>query len=155
MREAKNSFFLLGKFDLTETEEGQLKALVEKFVVNPNWNSTEGTKYESDIAIAFLKDPVTFTNYILPICVNSALNSIDGFIEHGQATGIVSAWGITPISKKIDKAREILLPMVTDFECLASDQAYFYVFSAKTSYCAGKKEGNGNRKLFSSPIKIA
>lgn len=128
-----------------------MKAFVEKFTVHPDFNLEIGTKYESDIAIAVLKETVTFTDYILPICVNSALNSIDDFIGNGQE-GTVTAWGISESSRSIDKARESRIPMFSTMRCLLSDVSYFL---SQTAYCGGNRDGKGKCKLIFGEISYS
>ncbi len=44
-RKPKDSYFLLGRYDLEKQEDGSVKALVEKFIVHPLWDIELGTKY--------------------------------------------------------------------------------------------------------------
>lgn len=144
-REARDSFFLLGKYNLAETEQGQAKAFVEKFIIDPSWDSTQGTKYIGDIAIAFLTNNVKYNDYIRPICLNSHVNSIDSYIDNGQMA-TVTGWGTTENSNgRADKAREVVIPMVKTLQCLKSDVAFFWIFSDESSFCGGKKDGKGGK----------
>lgn len=91
--EPDESYFMLGKANLINKEEGELKALVEKYVVHPDWDPTLASLYKGDVAIAFLTQLISFTEYIRPICLNEETIAIEDLIEDKNNFGVVAGWG--------------------------------------------------------------
>lgn len=64
----KDCYFLLGKINLEEEEQGSVKASVSKFILHSNWNPSD-IKPISDIAVSVLSSEVDYTEFISPICL--------------------------------------------------------------------------------------
>lgn len=71
----------LGKHDLTSTfERGSMPVYAKRIIIHPGW-STLNERYDNDIAVIVLENPVQGTEYIMPACWpfdSSTFN--DGFI---------------------------------------------------------------------------
>lgn len=142
LREPQDSFFYLWKYDLNKTEPGEVKALVEKFVLHPDWDTTKATRYIGDLAIAYLKVQVTYTDYIRPICLNSS--PTETLLSFRKINGTVTGWGTREGHNGVSvKAREVVIPMVNSQQCYKSSITFFFLFSDDSSFCAGKQDGSG------------
>lgn len=76
-----NSQFLLGKYDLSDSEEsGAFGVGVEIFIVHPQWQPNVQS-YNADIAVAVLDRSVAFTRTVLPICLWPNTNSYNDLVN--------------------------------------------------------------------------
>ncbi|PIO13342.1 hypothetical protein AB205_0023820, partial [Aquarana catesbeiana] len=76
---------VLGGYQLQNPSSHQIVSNVQKITVNSQW-SHDGTP--GDIALIKLSDPITYTEYILPVCVPpSSMNFPEGM------NCIVTGWG--------------------------------------------------------------
>ncbi|CAH1239262.1 ANGPTL1 [Branchiostoma lanceolatum] len=118
-----------------EASERSYKA--DRIIVHPDYN--EDT-LESDLALLRLAPPeVTFTEYILPICIPDVPEARQR-IQPG-AIGTVSGWGALfaggSASKKLMK---IILPVVSMAQCRSSHPQWAHVINQNV-FCAGRKRG--------------
>lgn len=139
----EDAYFFLGKYDLKQKEKGELKVYIERFVMHHDWSPEYATHYKGDIAIAFLTQLITFTEFIRPICLNVETVTIEDLIGDQNNYGIVTGWGYKEGNTgRSDKAREIRIPIVHHLECIKSDESFKAVFTEDSSFCAGLRNGS-------------
>uniref|UniRef100_A0A8C5Q3H0 Peptidase S1 domain-containing protein n=1 Tax=Leptobrachium leishanense TaxID=445787 RepID=A0A8C5Q3H0_9ANUR len=124
----------LGMYELYGSNPHGVKVEVEQIILNPQYVDT-GDK--GDIALVKLKNPVTFTDYILPICLPEASFTFSTGMECW-----VTGWG----TRASGGESEVMTPLI-DYELC--DQMY-HIDSSISSYtiiiqeekiCAGYAEG--------------
>ncbi|XP_035692468.1 uncharacterized protein LOC118426943 [Branchiostoma floridae] len=118
-------------------EQTERSYMVEEIIVHPDFN---GNTYESDIALLKLSGPeVTFTEYILPICLPEVLDA-RRLVRSGQV-GTVTGWGAVqeggPYSTTLMK---VSLPLVSLGRCRRAHPQYAGDIS-KNMFCAGRTSG--------------
>lgn len=83
--DANNLIVRLGKFDLKAANEtGSVKRSVSRIDINPSWDILSD-RWDSDIAILFMSERVSFSYTIKPICL-----PVDADIEDIHAGFVVS-----------------------------------------------------------------
>ncbi|KAM4632612.1 serine protease 33-like [Discoglossus pictus] len=102
----------LGAYKLSETSPHEVTSKVETIVINSMY-SHEGSS--GDIALIKLMNPVTYTNYILPICLPSPSNT---FTEGMNCW--VTGWG--NINSGVDlpypqTLQEVMTPIISRNSC--------------------------------------
>lgn len=125
----------LGKYDQTQDEPDQVITRIADVHFHPNFNLNT---FDNDIALVQLADRVTFTDYILPVCLGE-----DGIIERDYFSGepklgTVTGWGqLTETSSAIPRfLQEIRLPIVDDKTCRTNTQ---YPVT-RNMFCAGYRQ---------------
>ncbi|XP_078614537.1 uncharacterized protein LOC144883778 isoform X2 [Branchiostoma floridae x Branchiostoma japonicum] len=118
-------------------EQTERSYVVEEIIMHPDFN---GDTYESDIALLKLSGPeVTFTEYILPICLPEVLDA-RRLVRSGQV-GTVTGWGAVqeggPYSTTLMK---VSLPLVSLGRCRRAHPQYAGDIS-KNMFCAGRTSG--------------
>ncbi|XP_066266542.1 uncharacterized protein [Branchiostoma lanceolatum] len=121
-----------GVFEQTESSH-----IVEEMIIHPDFN---GDTYESDIALLKLSGPeVTFTEYVLPICLPEVLDARK-LVRSGQI-GTVTGWGAVeeggPYSTTLMK---VSLPLVSLGRCRRAHPQFADDIS-KNMFCAGRTSG--------------
>lgn len=131
---------MLGKFDLGKKENLQSRNLLQRFVLSPSWSTSPTSNYDGDIALACLLLPVTFNDYIRPVCLNSPYTPLENYIASNDL-GTVTGWGAKqgPMEWS-EQPKEISVPLVSAATCLKTNGP---VVSGDSSFCAGKLDGNG------------
>ncbi len=110
---------------------------VSEMILHPRWDS-KSEEYENDIAIAVLKETISFTLNISKICFNTPNQPVENF-EDQNAT--VAGWGYPDqnTTKSVLDLREVIVPIANQTACAASDRLKRY--NADTLFCAGSKDG--------------
>ncbi|XP_071959226.1 uncharacterized protein [Antedon mediterranea] len=80
----------LGEWDADTEEDFESHFEVNEIVIHPDYNIET---FDSDIALIRLKQPIRYTDYILPVCLPSQQRA-EKLIKAGQK-GFVSGWGAT------------------------------------------------------------
>jgi hypothetical protein len=114
-----------------------ISSKISEMILHPHWDS-KSDQFKADIAIAVLKDTISFTPEISKICFNTPNQPVDNF-DGRNAT--VAGWGLTETSEKqaVSDLREVTVPIVNEIACRASDRLKRY--NADTLFCAGSKDG--------------
>lgn len=95
--------------------------------------------FDSDIAILVMKETVTYTRFIQPICLWTFSSSVDVIVgERGTLVG----WGRTETGDIATKAKVLEVPIVSESECLRADPSFAHITSNRT-FCAGGRNGAG------------
>lgn len=93
----------------SKIEVGARQREVKEVYIHPDW-SVYRDSYDSDIAILFLSESVTFTKYIGPVCVPTGDDIVDG------ASGSTVGWELIDTEVK-------------------NDTSIYAVKSSRASYC--------------------
>lgn len=140
-------YALVGRFDLTATNEAHSEAVdIQKIVPHPNW-STKGIHYDADILILRLKRSVAFTEYIQPVCLPTAEQPIF------EIRGTVVGYGKSESGALHENVpRKVEIPSYTNDHCFFSDYQ-FARFGSPRTFCAGELgktpcQGNQNASQF-------
>lgn len=131
----------IGRFNIMNwMEEGSVVSEPSQIIIHSDYMKDNTLSYDADIAMIFLKQSLTFTEYIRPVCLWSGATNI-GEVEGRDGT--VVGWGrdetgkvVTPEPKKVE------LPIVSEVNCLRSSDSFKYITSNRT-FCAGTKDGRG------------
>ena len=92
-----------GEYNLRTTDPGESDIFqISEIRIHPQFT---GTGFYNDLALFKLERPVSFTDYIQPICLPSNLQRTESFV--GQVPTIVG-WGTTYYGKK----KNLLLPLL-------------------------------------------
>lgn len=70
----------VGEFDLVKINSTLYN--VSEIILHPDWKS-EGLRYDADIAVLILEEPLEFSDYIQPVCIphdESIAKKLQGFI---------------------------------------------------------------------------
>ncbi|XP_035662350.1 uncharacterized protein LOC118406418 isoform X2 [Branchiostoma floridae] len=118
-------------------EANERSYIVERIIVHPDFN---GDTYESDVALLQLALPeVTFTEYILPICLPE-IPEARRLIRPGNI-GTVTGWGAQAVGEGTsEKLMKVSLPVVSLRRCRDSHPQYAQEIS-QNMFCAGRREG--------------
>ncbi|EDS28590.1 conserved hypothetical protein [Culex quinquefasciatus] len=87
-----------------------------------------------DIGLVELTEPVRFSNFILPACVN-------GYGPVHAELGTVIGWGATEHQAISPVLRKATLPVVDSVDCLESDRGFFGSVIHRDMFCAGFSNG--------------
>lgn len=124
----------LGRTNFSDTSETYLTRYGSKIDLHPNWD-TLSDNFNADMAIITMNNPVTFSDFISPICM-----PVDGTNIFG-IRGSVAGFGLTEhsITRSPSNAlKHISIPTVTQEECLFDNPEYAAKASKKT-FCGGER----------------
>lgn len=107
----------LGRYNLINWNEvGAISASVDQIIIHPDYKRYSSESYDADMAVLIMQRPVTYTQYIRPICLwpeRDDIKDIEG------NSGSVVGWGddgsgnlVSNIAKKVD------LPVVNTITCV-------------------------------------
>jgi secreted trypsin-like serine protease len=145
--------------DNYDTDDESANAYVSKFIVHPDWDPDD-SHYTADIAIAVLKEPLSLTNEVRHVCLNTPSDPIQSFTGRN---GSVYGWGLTEELKTVFELRHVEVPLVDQVTCSNKSNPILNRIMSDTSFCAGARDGktgacNGNLfnfpDLFQENIKI-
>ncbi|XP_053550126.1 uncharacterized protein LOC128641613 [Bombina bombina] len=131
----------LGAYQLSLTNAHEVTSDVKRIIVHPNY--TTANSY-GDIALLELSSPVTYTDYILPICVPSAEISFPNDMECW-----VTGWGNIKSSENLpypQTLQEVMTPIISRSSCDAMYHIGSGISSSVTiilgsQICAGYQAG--------------
>lgn len=114
------------------TEKHWVERFVSEIKIHQNYSDdAEYKKSNGDIAVLVMEKPVTFSNYIRPICLpdpSEKVFNVDGVVV-GRGRRNLSSRGTSPIPSLI------YLHSISLTECLLSNEESLYIVS-KNSFCA-------------------
>ncbi len=110
---------------------------VFELILHPRWDS-KSEHFEADIAIAVLKEAISFTPEVSKICFNTPNQPVENFV--GQ-NATLAGWGYPDqnTTQAVLDLREVIVPIANQTDCAASDRLKTY--NADTLFCAGSKDG--------------
>ncbi len=113
-------------------EEEGTAFYVSEIIVHPDWDILN-KRYEADIAIVILKEPVEISSNVTNICLNSPSKPVENFIGK-DAT--VCGWGhIENSFKPVKELRAVTVPIVEQKNC--NESRVLREISSDTLFCAG------------------
>ncbi|XP_063791226.1 transmembrane protease serine 9-like isoform X2 [Pseudophryne corroboree] len=129
---------LLGKYRLSVADSHTTVAGVERIITHPLYT---GTGSRGDIALVKLDSPVTYTNYIMPICLPSATVTFPCGMECW-----LTGWGIISFTNNTQTLQKVMTPLIDSATC---DRMYHVnsTVSANTNIihedqiCSGYRDG--------------
>lgn len=131
----KNAYFIIGKHNLDSTSEDDYDTCaIEKFVMHDFWmNNFKLNTYDGDIALAFLKNSVEFSNTVQPICLYPQKSDFNDVILRN---GRIAGWGATE-KKELSTTNPTIIQMTVhkNDACIESDPAFTYILT-RGSFCA-------------------
>jgi secreted trypsin-like serine protease len=123
----------LGAHDDMNSESTQMDAKVEAIFVHPQFNPRA---ISHDITLLKLKNPVTYTDAISPVCLPAASDPDDP----AGTNGVVTGWGSTQEGgNTVQRLRQVVVPIVDHQVCKRE-----YALIGKlddTMICAGLTNG--------------
>lgn len=134
-----NLLIYLGKNNLQKWTGPEQDAKVAEIVVHPEYDSE---RFYSDLAVLKLKDSVTRSNYIRPVCLwsfDSDLKMIVG--KHGSIPG----WGYNENGLVSEELTFIRMPIVTHETCIWSNRDFFSKVTSDKAFCAGFRNGSSGK----------
>lgn len=137
---AKELFGYLGRNDLENWnfDEYMKSFQPENVKYHPEYMIKKNA-YDADIALLISKEPVEYNKYVRPICLWSYNTDISEIVNYN---GKLGGWGLDENHKRLNKAKEIELPIVSQATCLASHE-HLKSLSTERTFCAGKRDGFG------------
>ena len=126
---------ILGAHNLRSNEDGVVKKSVLEIRVHPDWD-VYSERYDADIAILFLNQSVSFTNYIQPVSIPDDNAIVEAFL------GSIVGWGLTENSSNA----HVEYPLKTETNvlnasyCYTTDSYVSHISSART-FCGGAAKG--------------
>lgn len=126
---------LVGRFNLkNHNESGSKNASVQEIVLHPDWDS-DGDKFDADIAIIVLSQPVKYSDRIQPVCVLTTNQDPVGL-------GTIVGWGKSSLNSEYDDTpNQLEIPAVNSSYCYTKFPK-LADYSSHRAFCAGfeKKE---------------
>ncbi|XP_053684762.1 brachyurin-like [Sabethes cyaneus] len=125
----------LGQHNLVESFSRKIDAIVQNISVHEKYISGE-TMY--DIAVLRLKQNVSFTNYVQPVCLPDSSESIGNYVG---VRGTIVGWGFRAAGALSDKLQSAEVPIISYIDCLKSDRDFFARNIYDGMFCAGLVNG--------------
>lgn len=130
----------LGRHNIDNwAEKGALIAEIERILPHPDYKLHSEESFDADIAILTMKQPVSYTKYIRPICLWPATSSSQDVIGK---TGTIVGWGIDETGVVSNTQKKINLPITDILTCVRTSNKLISLASNRT-FCAGLLKGNG------------
>ncbi|XP_038565957.1 trypsin-3-like isoform X1 [Micropterus salmoides] len=121
----------LGRDSQELSNPNEVSRTVSKIIINPDYDAYS---YNNDIALLQLSSPVTFTDYISPVCL-----AADGSVFNSGTTCWVTGWGNIQDNVSLpypDYLQEVSVPIVSNSDCNA-----IYGLITNNMMCAGFPQG--------------
>lgn len=131
---------ILGKHNLDDfSETGSQTHYAKEIIKHPDF-MTNDASFDADIAIIILKNPVTYSQHIRPLCL---WESNVGFKHTAGETGSVVGWGKDELEGSVKSLPSKLeMQIVSDTTCLRSHESFRHITSKRT-FCAGNANYTG------------
>ena len=116
-------------------EIGSKRVAISQFITHPDWN-TQNLNFDGCITIMVLRDRITYSAYIRPICLWNYDDNLQNII--GQ-NGVVAGWGQTEqTSKNYEFPVKISTPVISNNVCHQQSSFYARIASSGRTFCAGR-----------------
>ncbi|XP_062917238.1 coagulation factor IXa [Mobula hypostoma] len=127
---------VVGEHNIRKHEDTEEYHEVKSVILYPKYNSSR-SRYNHDIALILLKTPITFTPFVIPICLPE--KSFAEKVLMMQPYGTVSGWGrLYMLGDTPQVLQQISIPYVDRSTCKQSSK-----FSVTGNmFCAGMSDGS-------------
>ncbi|CAH0696692.1 unnamed protein product [Spodoptera exigua] len=125
----------LGKHNLRNSVEGVQVKFVSRIFVHPDYNSTV---FSSDLAILELRDEVTYSDRVQPVCLWPEKETDIKYVVGDR--GSVVGWGYESTGKAREELTLLEMPVVDQQTCLNSYEQFFGIFTSDKTFCAGYRD---------------
>ncbi|XP_075037372.1 transmembrane protease serine 9-like [Mixophyes fleayi] len=137
----KSYIIKLGAYQLDMSSSSEVTARVDKIVISPQYTSP-GTG--EDIALIRLSRPVTYSQFILPVCIPPA-----SMVFPPGMSCWITGWGYTQYGESLSYPRtlqQLMLPLISREACdqmfhVGSDVGASVPIIQKGQICAGYQDG--------------
>lgn len=128
----------LGAHTMEELETGAYNYAVESYKIHDKWNphTIPIPNYDGDIAVVKLAGPVTFNEYIRPVCL-ATKNEAD--ITEGKVAGWT--YHDDTIFRRANIPRKVKVSILSDERCKLEDGPLADLLW-KESFCAGERNAD-------------
>ncbi|XP_055853323.1 serine protease gd-like [Episyrphus balteatus] len=127
----------MGRHNLTDSLDA-FNIDVERVIQHPDYRPTL-QNFDADLAIVRLKERVTFTTSVRPICMWQGV--IDARELEG-VSGTIVGWGSDGVRNQTIVPTLVTATIVSEITCIRSDEQFISVTSNRT-LCAGNLDGSG------------
>ncbi|XP_071427269.1 coagulation factor X-like [Pithys albifrons albifrons] len=129
MNQSKEIKVVVGEVDREKKEQSESMHTVDKIVVHPKYVAKT---YDNDIALIKLREPITFSEYIIPACLPRP--DFANEVLMNQRSGVVSGFGREFEGGRLPKKLKVLeVPYVDRNTC---NQSSNFVIT-ENMFCAG------------------
>ncbi|XP_072305773.1 uncharacterized protein [Eucyclogobius newberryi] len=133
MNQSRHIYVVLGEFDTQVKHGNEAMHQVEKVLLHQKYRPDT---YHNDIALIKLRTPVTFSRYILPVCLPTRDFAEKVLMRQGD--GLVSGFGrLGEFSRPSSILQRLAMPYVERARCMESTQ---FRISGRM-FCAGYETG--------------
>ncbi|KAF7701445.1 coagulation factor IXb [Silurus meridionalis] len=145
-------FIRLGEHNVKVDEQRESDYEIEEHHMHPNYLYKQS--HNHDIALLKLKTPVTFSEYIIPICLGPKTLT-ENLLKSAQVS-VVSGWGRMRYGGlESDTLQKVEVPYVDRTECKGSDKISRFMFCAgflttRKDSCQGDSGGPHATRLNSN-----
>ncbi|XP_064460933.1 clotting factor C-like [Ornithodoros turicata] len=100
----------------------------------------DGVKFDSDIALILLDEPVELTSRVQPVCLPTERTTNENLVD--GHLGVVTGWGVTETKDYADVLKQAVVPVVSAKQCQqAYEEAQFALTVTENMICAGYVKG--------------
>ncbi|XP_014605125.1 PREDICTED: serine protease gd-like [Polistes canadensis] len=129
----------LGHYSLwDERKEGSIRRGIKEYKVHPDYDHYDQSA-DADLAVMILLETVEFSESIKPICLWTGSDDLRDIVGYN---GYVIGWGKNERDQISNEPRLVVVPIVSQEDCLRSNQAFLELTSNRT-LCAGSRNGIG------------
>jgi len=145
----------LGVFEASRDDEPGEQVLVNAIsdiYVHPNLSGDVFDGYRYDVALLKLKEPIVFTDHILPVCLPTKQD--EGLPDPGN-TVVVTGWGLPWENSYKDRLQQISVPVSDSKKCkdLYAKTHERWIIDETNMFCAGDGRGkNACQGGFGGPL---
>ncbi|XP_077595720.1 chymotrypsin-like protease CTRL-1 [Stigmatopora nigra] len=126
-----------GKLNQSTTNPNEINRTLTQIIVHPNYNDTS---FNNDITLMKLSSPITYTDYIRPICMASNSSQFNnGTMCWGTGWGRL---GADQPNEAFERLQEVEIPVIGNNQCKCSYSFVANVDINNNMLCAGQ-EGKG------------
>ncbi|XP_025952784.2 coagulation factor X-like isoform X2 [Dromaius novaehollandiae] len=127
--QSEKPMVLVGEVDRRKKEPSEAIHMVEKIIIN---DAFDLATYDSDIALIKLKEPITFSEYVIPACLPEEDFATEVLMK--QASGIVSGFGkIFQRGRLVKRMKVFQIPYVDMGTCKPAIRSLV----TENMFCAG------------------
>lgn len=128
----------LGKYDQTKVaEEHEFASKIDTLIYHPSF---EPSTLDNDVALIRTVRHITFTDYILPICLGEQKAIEENFFSRAYKMGTVTGWGQLVDGGSVSRfLREVRLPIIPQGTCRQSLLGTKFV-ATRNTFCAGNAQ---------------